>query len=132
MPTATTENIRVSAHARFLEDQSQPADEEYVFTYEITITNDGTAPARLVARHWVITDARGGVEEVRGPGVVGETPRLGPGEHHVYTSFSVLPTPMGSMHGTYQMVRDSGETFDAEIPTFVLRSSEAGAEQMLH
>ncbi len=92
----------------------------YVFAYSIRIENEGSAPAQLRSRHWIITDATGKVEEVRGPGVVGEQPRLGPGEHFEYTSGCVLSTPRGEMRGTYQMQRADGSTFDAAIATFEL------------
>ena len=92
----------------------------YVWSYTIRITNEGAAPAKLLSRHWIITDALGKLEEVRGPGVVGEQPHLGPGETFQYTSGCMLVTARGSMRGTYQMVRDDGSGFDAEIARFAL------------
>ena len=97
-----------------------PTARHYVFAYHVTIANEGAVTAQLKTRHWIITDGEGNVQEVRGPGVVGEQPRLKPGEQFEYTSGCVLPTPNGSMRGTYQMVTDSGEEFDAEIAPFPL------------
>ena len=125
MSTAITQGIRVTVQATYLPRQSAPAERRYVFAYTVTIRNEGTAPARLVTRHWIITDGHGSVEEVQGPGVVGETPRLLPGQSFEYTSGCVLQTPRGSMHGTYQMVRDSHEEFDAEIAPFELVSPDS-------
>lgn len=112
--------IRVEVESRYLEEHSDPSEPRYVFAYHVSIHNDGDEPAQLLTRHWVIADAAAHVEEVRGPGVIGEQPRIRPGETHDYQSFCVLRTPRGSMHGSYQMVRDDGESFDAEIPMFVL------------
>ncbi|MEZ4400489.1 MAG: Co2+/Mg2+ efflux protein ApaG [Kofleriaceae bacterium] len=118
--SATTEGIEVTVRSRYLPEQSSPDHGRYVFAYSIAITNRGERPAQLRTRHWVITDGRGAIEEVRGDGVVGEQPRLEPGEHFQYTSGCVLKTPIGTMHGSYQMVRDDGAGFDAEIATFSL------------
>ena len=112
--------IEVIVATRFLDDQSIPEDDRYVFAYTIRIRNAGTAPAQLLARHWVITDANGKVQEVRGDGVVGEQPRLEPGEQFEYTSGAVLETPLGTMQGSYQMLADDGTEFDAEIAPFPL------------
>lgn len=112
--------IRVRAQTRYLEEQSQPEAERFVFVYTITISNEGSVPARLVSRHWIITNANGQVREVRGEGVVGEQPRLEPGETYSYTSGSLLETPIGSMRGAYQMIADDGHRFDALIPAFTL------------
>ncbi len=120
MHTAETQGIRVSAEATYVAVESDPAAGRFFFAYRIRLENVGDRPARLVSRHWVITDEVGHVEHVRGPGVVGETPRLGPGEAFEYTSFCPLATSSGSMRGTYQMVRDDGARFDAEIPRFPL------------
>jgi ApaG protein len=98
-----TEGIRVRVQSHYLADQSSPRDDRYVFAYTITISNEGTRTAQLRTRHWIITDARGTVEEVRGDGVVGEQPRLSPGQSFQYTSGCVLTTPVGTMHGTYRM-----------------------------
>jgi ApaG protein len=117
-----TDGIRVRVQARFLPEQSSPRDDRYVFAYTITISNDGAITAQLRTRHWIITDGRGTVEEVRGDGVVGEQPRLGPGQSFQYTSGCVLKTPVGTMQGTYRMWRDDGSHFDAEIAAFSLAS----------
>ncbi len=117
---ATTEGIRVSVKPQYLPDQSSPRERRYVFSYTVTIANGSDVPVQLVSRHWVITDSRNHVEEVRGPGVVGKQPNLRPGERFEYTSGCVLATPSGEMHGEYQMVRGDGTGFDAKIPVFVL------------
>ncbi len=113
-------DIRVSARTAWLDEQSEPERDRYVFAYTITIENHGTATAQLVSRHWLITDAHGKVQEVRGEGVVGEQPVLPPGASYQYTSGTVLETPLGTMQGSYQMLADDGHGFDAEIPTFRL------------
>lgn len=120
MNTETTEGIRVSVRAVYVPEQSSPRIRRYVFAYTITISNGGTATAQLKSRHWIITDGDGRVEEVRGPGVVGQTPQLAPGEQFEYTSGCVLTTPRGEMKGTYQMVRPDGRSFDANIAPFSL------------
>lgn len=112
--------INVSVKTAYIEAQSAPETNRYVFAYTVTITNAGTVPARLLSRHWVITDANEKVQEVRGEGVVGEQPHLAPGASFQYTSGTMIETPVGSMHGTYQMIADDGTEFDAEIPRFVL------------
>ena len=112
--------IDIAAITNYLESQSVPGADRYVFAYTITIRNSGTTPARLLARHWIITDANGKVQEVRGEGVVGEQPRLSPGEYFRYTSAAMIETPVGVMRGAYQLVSDEGESFEAEIPTFTL------------
>jgi ApaG protein len=112
--------IEVIVATRFLEDQSIPEDDRYVFAYTIRIVNLGDVPARLLSRHWIITDANGKVQEIRGEGVVGEQPWLRPGEHFEYTSGAVLETPLGTMHGSYQMLADDGTAFDALIDPFTL------------
>lgn len=121
-----TEGIRITVRSHYLAEQSSPMDDRYVFAYTVRIVNEGVAPAQLKTRHWVITDGRGVVEEVRGDGVVGETPRLAPGQSFQYTSGCVLDTPVGTMHGSYRMFRDDGTAFDAEIAAFSL-ASPAGA-----
>lgn len=113
-------NISVEVQNTYIEDQSAPDQDHYVFAYTITIRNDGTLPAKLLTRHWIITDSNGKVQEVRGDGVVGETPYLRPGEAFQYTSGTMLDTPVGSMKGSYQMIADDGVEFDADIPTFTL------------
>ena len=113
-------DIRVSARTAYISEQSEPGRERYVFAYTITIENAGQATAQLISRHWVITDALGKVQEVRGDGVVGEQPVLAPGASFQYTSGAVLETPVGTMQGSYQMMADDGVGFDAEIPVFRL------------
>jgi len=117
---AITNGIRVTVKAVYVPAQSLPAEKRYVFAYTVRIANEGTEPAQLRSRHWIITDGAGKVEEVRGPGVVGQQPFLAPGEHFEYTSGCVLETPRGSMRGTYQMHRPNGTVFDAEIAEFAL------------
>jgi ApaG protein len=112
--------ISVAVDTRYLEDQSDPDEHRYVFAYTITIRNRGTVPAKLLGRHWVITDANGKVQEVRGEGVVGEQPHLMPGQGFRYTSGAVLETPVGSMQGSYRMLADNGVEFDAPIAAFTL------------
>jgi len=112
--------IKVSAKSTFHPEQSAPEEGRYVFSYTVTIENQGSEPARLLDRHWVITDADGGVQEVRGQGVVGEQPYLRPGERFEYTSGTVISTPVGSMHGSYGMAGDDGTRFEAEIAAFSL------------
>jgi ApaG protein len=121
----TTHGIRIQAEPAFVPEHSEPDANKYFFAYRITITNVGGEPAQLISRHWIITTGSGHQEHVRGPGVVGKQPRLDPGESFVYTSFCPLPTPVGTMHGTFQMVRDSGEQFDAEISSFTLAAPYA-------
>lgn len=113
-------SIDVQAKPTYISSQSDPDEERYVFSYTITIKNTGQAAARLLTRHWVITNANGEVQEVRGEGVVGEQPYLKPGEAYQYTSGSIMETPVGSMRGSYQMIADDGTEFDAEIPMFTL------------
>jgi ApaG protein len=113
-------DIRVEVLTRYLPDQSDPESDRYVFSYAITITNVGSIAAQLISRHWLITDADGKVQEVRGLGVVGNQPLLKPGEKFEYASGSALETPVGTMKGSYQMVAEDGTQFDAEIPEFVL------------
>ncbi|MBB3227664.1 ApaG protein [Luteibacter sp. Sphag1AF] len=112
--------IAVEVESRFEAEQSQPADNRYVFAYTITLRNAGSEGAQLMTRHWVITDANGKVEEVRGEGVVGEQPWMRPGETFEYTSGAVLETAVGTMQGSYSMLADDGTRFDAPIPAFVL------------
>jgi ApaG protein len=117
---AITSGIRVTVSSNYIPAQSAPKARRYVFAYPVRIANEGTEAAQLKSRHWIITDGNGKVEEVRGPGVVGEQPMLRPGEHFEYTSGCVLETPRGSMEGTYQMVRSDGTEFDATIAPFAL------------
>ncbi|MFA5171440.1 MAG: Co2+/Mg2+ efflux protein ApaG [Sulfuriferula sp.] len=113
-------HITVTVKTTYLAEQSDPDVDRYVFAYTITIANTGTQAAQLVSRHWIITDAEDRVQEVRGLGVVGEQPMLKPGEAFEYTSGTAMNTPVGTMRGTYQMIAEDGEHFDAEIPSFVL------------
>jgi ApaG protein len=112
--------IRVVVDTSYLAEQSNPGERRYVFSYTITIRNEGNVPARLLTRHWIITDSNGKVQEVRGEGVVGEQPYLKPGQGFRYSSGAVLETPVGAMQGSYQMVADDGEQFDAPIAAFRL------------
>jgi len=121
---ATTRGVRVHVRSRYVPDHSTPP-ERWIFTYTVEITNTGEETVQLLSRHWVITDAHGHVEEVRGPGVVGAQPVLAPGETFEYTSFCPLPTAFGTMHGTYQMVTEDGETFEAEVGAFHLSTPYA-------
>jgi ApaG protein len=118
MPSDTT--IHIDVATRYLDDQSAPDENRYAFAYTIRIRNTGAVSARLMTRHWVITDANGKVQEVRGDGVVGEQPWLRPGEDFEYTSGAVLETNVGTMRGSYQWVADDGTSFDAPIPQFTL------------
>lgn len=113
-------DIRVSAQTAYLPEQSDPAQSRYVFAYTITITNRGSVPAQLISRHWIITDAEDKVQEVRGLGVVGEQPRLKPGESFEYTSGTAIATPVGTMRGSYQLVAEDGTRFETPIPPFTL------------
>lgn len=113
-------DIRIKVATNYVDDQSEPDADRYVFAYTITISNDGDVPATLVSRHWVITDANGKVQEVSGDGVVGEQPHLNPGERFRYSSGAVLETPVGAMQGLYRMETDSGASFDAPIDPFTL------------
>jgi ApaG protein len=112
--------ILVEATPYFIEGQSAPEQNRYVFAYTVTITNVGLAPARLMTRHWLITDANGKIQEVNGEGVVGEHPYLTPGDSFRYTSAAMIETPVGVMQGKYQMLSDNGESFKAAIPKFTL------------
>ncbi len=110
---------------QYLEDQSNPVRHEYAFAYTVTIVNSGEVPAQLIGRHWVITDATGHVEEVRGLGVVGHQPLLKPGERFEYTSWTRLNTPHGVMQGTYFCMTDAAEAFEAPIPAFTLARQQS-------
>ncbi|MFC3676331.1 Co2+/Mg2+ efflux protein ApaG [Ferrovibrio xuzhouensis] len=116
----TTRNISITVEPLYLEDQSSPDENYYVWAYNVKIENAGGETVQLRSRYWRITDARGRIDEVRGPGVVGEQPVLGPGDSFEYTSGTPLPTPSGFMVGTYQMVAENGEEFDVVIPAFSL------------
>ena len=120
MTEKPSHRIRIDVTTSFLDEQSEPELDRYVFSYTITIANLGEVAASLLSRHWVITDANGKVQEVRGDGVVGEQPHLNPGEQFRYSSGTVLETPVGSMQGSYQMLADDGVRFDAPIAPFTL------------
>jgi ApaG protein len=117
---STTRDIRVSVLSEYAPDRSNPAQQQWFFLYTITITNEGAETVQLLSRHWIITDGAGHVEEVKGPGVVGQQPVLGPGEAFTYTSGCPLTTPFGKMEGTYQMVTPGGDRFDVAIAPFTL------------
>src|SRR2546421_1514306 len=119
---AVTNDIRVEVMSRYSPENSKPLQDEWVFQYTVRITNQGSETVQLISRHWIITDAFDHVEEVKGPGVVGEQPVLAPGESFKYSSWCPLKTPMGSMRGTYQMVRAGGGQFDIEIAPFALKA----------
>lgn len=112
--------IHIHIETAYLEAQSEPEEQRYVFSYTITIRNEGTQSAQLVSRHWLITDSNGKTQEVRGNGVVGEQPHLRPGQSFRYSSGAIIATPVGTMQGSYQMRSDEGLTFDAPIPAFRL------------
>lgn len=112
--------IRIEVETAYLDHQSEPDEGRFAFAYSITILNEGTVAARLLSRHWIITDADGDVQEVRGEGVVGEQPLIQPGQGFRYSSGAVLPTPVGSMRGTYLMVDETGRRFEAPIAAFTL------------
>jgi ApaG protein len=118
--TAVTHGIRVIVRSRYVAEQSFPMGKRFVFAYTVRIANEGRRVAQLRNRHWIVTDAGGKVEEVRGAGVVGKQPLLGPGEHFEYTSACVLETPTGQMRGTYEMLGSDGQVFDAVIAPFLL------------
>jgi ApaG protein len=118
--TTVTRGVRVAVEPRYLPEQSDPNNRHYLFAYQVTIRNEGEQPVQLMSRHWVITNGEGHVEEVRGAGVVGYQPRLAPGEQFQYTSGCPLDTPVGTMHGSFQMVVEGGEKFDAAISPFRL------------
>jgi ApaG protein len=117
---AETCGVRVEVQSTFVPERSAPEDGRWFFAYQVRISNVGDETVQLVTRHWIITDGTGRVDEVRGPGVVGEQPVLAPGQSFEYTSFCPLRTPFGSMEGTYQMITPSGEQFDAAIAPFSL------------
>ena len=122
---AVTRGIEVFVQSSYVPEQSEPDQEQWFFAYKVRITNGGDATVQLRTRHWVITDANGKVEEVRGPGVVGKQPTLEPGESFEYTSACPLETAFGTMQGSYQMQLGDGTTFDAEIAAFTLAAPNA-------
>lgn len=115
-----TDGVRVRVKSRYLRERSNPVVRQFMFSYDISIENEGAVPVKLLTRHWVITDGTGAVQKVEGVGVVGETPIIEPGAAHTYSSFCPLRTEFGTMEGSYGMVRGSGETFRARIGTFSL------------
>jgi ApaG protein len=117
---ATTRGVKVEVESRYLQEKSDPGSKRWFFAYDIRISNEGSEVVQLLTRHWIITDAGGNVEEVKGPGVVGNQPVLAPGESFEYTSFCPLTTPFGTMEGSYQMVTEGGGGFDATIAQFAL------------
>lgn len=123
--SAVTNGVRVDVRSEYAPERSSPAENLWFFVYSIRITNEGAVPVQLLRRHWIIADALGQIEEVEGPGVVGEQPRLEPGDSFEYVSGCPLGTPFGSMRGSYRMVDDGGAAFDAEVSGFTLR--EPGA-----
>ena len=112
--------IRVQVRSEYLPEPSNPSEKRYVFAYHIRISNEGRRSAKLLTRHWIITDAETHVQEVRGDGVIGEQPLLAPGEFFEYTSGTVLETAVGSMHGSYGMIDEAGDRFETPIPAFTL------------
>jgi ApaG protein len=127
MDVIKAHKIAVKVATAFIESQSDTEEGRYFFAYTVTIQNEGEVPAKLLSRHWIITDSNGKVQEVRGAGVIGEQPYLKPGEGFQYTSGTMLETPVGTMRGTYQMIADDGTEFDAEIKPFTL-----AAPRVLH
>jgi ApaG protein len=125
MSSTTTEGIRITVKPEFWPERSQPESGHFAFMYTVEIANVGSTPAQLISRHWLITDANGKVEEVRGEGVVGKQPRLGPGERFEYTSWAMLRTPFGTMRGSYELVRPDGTRFEARIGEFALTQPHA-------
>lgn len=128
----STPEIDIRVQPRYLPEQSSPLDETYGFAYTITIANSGDVPAQLISRHWIILDADGHREEVRGLGVVGHQPMLQPGEVFEYTSGCRLRTPTGSMEGSYRFVREDGEPFEVPITRFALDATGQSGGRLLH
>ena len=120
MESAHTQGIEVSVESFFLDEESDVEQDQYVFAYRVRLKNHSDRTVQLISRHWIITDSNGTVRQVKGAGVVGQQPVMAPGEEHQYTSGSQLESPMGTMHGTYQMRDEAGEMFDVEIPVFTL------------
>ncbi len=112
--------IDIKVQPAYIAEQSDPEKNHYVFSYTVTIRNNGSSAAKLLKRHWIITDGDGEVQEVKGDGVIGEQPHLQPGDGFQYTSGTLMNTPFGTMHGSYEMINDAGEKFNAEIPSFRL------------
>jgi len=120
MENNSTFKVLIVAKVKYLAEQSDEADNRFVFSYTITLTNNGNSTVQLLSRHWIITDGNNQIQEVRGQGVVGEQPVIKPGQSFGYTSGTVLSTPVGTMTGSYQMVAEDGTKFEAPIPQFVL------------
>ena len=120
MSSSLTQGFRITVRSQYMIERSEPAEQQYAFSYTVQISNEGESAAQLRSRHWIITDGDGEVQEVRGDGVVGAQPRMEPGQKFEYTSWCMLTTPHGSMHGTYQMLRDDGQRFEAVIAPFSL------------
>src|SRR3954463_15516498 len=130
MRSKLTNGVRINVETYYVAEKSVPSMNQYLFGYEITITNENPEAVQLLHRHWVITDALGRKEEVKGPGVIGKQPRLKPGDSFTYDSFCPLSTPFGSMRGKYKCLRNSGEIFDVDIPLFSLvQSKETESEE---
>ncbi|MGB0591584.1 MAG: Co2+/Mg2+ efflux protein ApaG [Myxococcota bacterium] len=125
MSEAITRGVAVTVRAFYVAERSDPEQDYYFFAYRVRIANVGDEPVQLMSRHWIITDGEDAVEEVKGPGVIGEQPRLEPSQSFEYTSACPLSTPVGTMQGTYQMVLSNGEGFDAEIAPFTLAAPNA-------
>ena len=117
---AKTRDIKIEVEPAYIREQSDPKQSYYFFSYRVKISNEGAGQVQLVSRHWIITDGFGQIEEVVGPGVIGQQPTLRPGENFEYSSFCPLATPTGSMHGTYVMVDDQGKQLEVKIPLFIL------------
>ena len=125
MSDTSTRGIRVQVQSFYDEERSSPQESYFFFSYQVRISNESERTAQLVSRKWIITDGNGDTQQIQGPGVVGEQPVLAPGDEFEYTSFCPLPTPVGSMHGSYRMVLESGESFDATIEPFSLAAPHA-------
>lgn len=120
MSDANKYEVKVAVQTRYVEDQSDPEEARYIFSYTVTITNTGTVPAQLISRHWIILDSAETEQQIRGLGVIGQQPLIKAGEKFEYTSGCALNTPVGTMRGSYQMLAEDGTHFDAEIPEFTL------------
>jgi ApaG protein len=125
MSVATTEGVRISVKPAYWPERSSPEAGHFAFTYTVEIENVGESAVQLKSRHWIITDANGRIEEVRGEGVVGKQPKLGPGERFEYTSWAMLRTPFGTMRGSYMMSRTGGQAFEAKVAEFPLTQPHA-------
>ena len=124
MESAHTQGIEVSVECFFLDDKSDVENDQYVFAYRVRLKNHSDRTVQLISRHWIITDSNGTVRHVKGEGVVGQQPIMAPGEEHQYISGSQLESPLGTMHGTYQMRDEAGKMFDVEIPVFTLSAGD--------